>query len=466
MRNRNLGGIVWSAANGLFAVALPFLVFVGFTRLATPIEIGLVGICVSLVELLKTLAPQGLYEVLMQTDLEEHDKQATAAFLLLASGIVLAAAYLAIVGLALDHFVGAGFSPALLMPLALKLLFDVSVLQPQAALARRLAFRRLALRTMAANILAGIGGLALAALLTPLSGLVLYYVLLSFISWLTTVAGTQAAVPPAFFRPAFRAMMVEGLHASTVRLLAAANNYLDQVLIGTMVGAAAAGAYNVGKRTETVSITLASSFSSLLFQPLFAVGEPAQRRQHLRRGLACLTLVCGLPTAVVALWHQQLVPLVFGRQWADASAIVAFLCASGFARALGSVHGSLLSVSKRNRELVAYTLSSSVAGLAIVAVLGPIDIVWCVAALALKNILFLVPAGALTRNALPDVGRAYALCCVLPLLAATAGSYLAGHLAIAVLAEGALKTIGILTAAVLGAVAAGAGLLWPRIRAA
>ncbi|NEX94077.1 oligosaccharide flippase family protein [Caulobacter sp. 17J65-9] len=320
-------GAVWATLNAGLSVAFPLLLFVFFARVVPPAQLGVAAAALAALELIKALGPQGLYEALLQGEARLEEQQA-ATGLLLAAGAAGAALFVILTFAASgvwSELRGMRGAVALLAP---KVLFDLLLLQPQAALARRAAFRPLAARVMIANLLAAIVGVGVALGVEPFWGLIGAYLAQSVFLFLFTAAWSRAFARPVWAPAVLRPMARQAGLASAVRLAGAANNYLDQVLLALFVPASSLARFNLGKRIEATLVTAQAAFSGVLFQPAFAAGDPQQRAQVIRRGRALLTAACGLPTAVFAANAEPLITLVFGARWAPA-AIPAVLLAVG-----------------------------------------------------------------------------------------------------------------------------------------
>ncbi|MDR3536961.1 MAG: oligosaccharide flippase family protein [Acetobacteraceae bacterium] len=415
-------GAAWSALNALGGVALPFIVFIAFARWLSPAQVGVAVLATSLAEIVKAFGAPGLYEALLQQGpgAHRHHQTALAALLILGTGLTAVfAALIAILGRFLPSVAEAGW---LLDVVGLRILFDLATTQPQAALAQRLSFGRMASRSIVANVGAGLFGGLIALSGHPFEGLIAYLTAQSVLIFATTAIGTGVLVRPRLWHDCIADMRREAFAASIVRLVAAANNYLDQIVVAGMIGSARLAFFNLGKRVETTFITAASSFSTILFQPLFSLQATA-RAAGLRNGLAMLTVICGAPAAFMVANAPGVIHVVFGERWAEAAPVAAILACSGFARALGSVHGALLSVSRRNHQLMWVTSVSATSGIALVVVLSPFGIGAVAAALALKNAAMVAWMAVLTRHDFPRSGSAYVLVVALPFAAMLGASY-------------------------------------------
>ena len=416
-------GAIWSGVNALGGVALPFVVFIVFARWLQPAQVGVAVLATSLAEIVKSFGAPGLYEALLQQGPGARRHHETALAILLASGVALTVIFGVLLGLLGHQVPSVAAAGWLLDAIGLRILFDLATTQPQAALAQRLSFARMASRSIVANAGAGALGGLVGLCGYPFQGLIIYLVAQSALIFATTAIGTGVLVRPHFWLDCARDMRREAFAASVVRLVAAANNYLDQIVVAGMIGSARLAFFNLGKRVETTFITAAASFSTILFQPLFSLQGIATRAAGLRNGLAMLTLICGAPAAFMVTNADGVVQLVFGARWREAAPVAAILACSGFARALGSVHGALLSVSRRNQQLMAVTSVSATSGIALVVGLAPFGIIAVAAGLALKNTAMVGWMAGLTRRDFPRSLRAYATVVALPFAAMLAAGY-------------------------------------------
>jgi PST family polysaccharide transporter len=431
-------GAAWSILNAAGGVVLPFVVFIAFARWLAPAQVGVAVLATSVAEIVKAFGAPGLYEALLQQGPRAegsgvegsgaegsgaHRHHQTALALLLILGTALTAVF-AVLMTVLGHFLpSVADAGPLLDVVGLRILFDLATTQPQAALAQRLSFGRMASRSIIANVGAGALGALIGLCGFPFQGLIAYLTAQSALIFATTAVGTGALVAPRIYADCIGDMRREAFAASIVRLVAAANNYLDQIVVAGMIGSARLAFFNLGKRVETTFITAAASFSTILFQPLFSLQATEARAAGLRNGLAMLTVICGAPAAFMVTNAPGVIHVVFGARWAEAAPVAAILAVSGLARALGSVHGALLSVSKRNHQLMWVTSVSAVSGIALVAALAPFGVSAVAAGLALKNAAMVAWMAVLTRHDFPHSLTAYGMVVFLPFAAMLAAGY-------------------------------------------
>lgn len=422
-----LAGASWAGLNAIASVLLPFALFVFFARELRPALVGVVAFTTACVEVFKAIGLPGVYEALLQQDRDvERCHQTALALLLAASAVLLPACLLTLYGLGYripglhSHF-------GLLALLTLRIPLDLLTLQPQAVLVARLAFRRLALRTIVANVVAGAAGVAIATFAQPVVGLVAYQLIQSLLTFASTAAGHGVLARPRLHRDSLRSLRGETLPATGNRLLAATINSLDQMAIAPLAGDVGLANYNLGKRLETTFVTIANSFSSILFQPLFAADGALTRHRATLRALSVLTLTCGVPAALLFTDSVEVVRLLFGPRWLAAAPVVAALALNGFVRAIGMVPGSLLSVTGRNRALLTTSIVSAAGSLALVAALAWWSIAACAIAMVAKNAAIVGWMAWLTRRDAPPAST-YAMSVLVPMGAMVAAAAFASGL--------------------------------------
>ncbi|NPD65146.1 oligosaccharide flippase family protein [Lichenicola cladoniae] len=407
---------MWAGLNAAASVLLPFALFVFFAREITPSLLGLIALAMACTEVCKAIGLPGIYEALLQqkNDLKRCH-EAALALLLSASCLLVPICLLIIFGLGfLVHGLHAHF--VLLSMLVLRIPLDLASVQPQAVLVARLAFRRLAVRTIMANVIAGCVGVVITRNVNAGAGLVIYQLVQSIVTFVSTSFGSGLLVRPRFHWDCIRRLRRETLLATGNRTLAATINSVDQMLIAPLAGNIGLAYYNLGKRLETTFVTVANSFSAILFQPLFAAEGGLSKQKTTVRALLVLGLVCGIPASVVFCNSRVVVGLIFGRTWLPAAPIVAWLSLNGFVRAIGMVPGSFLSVSGRNRELLTTSIVSAIGSLALVALIASKSITLCAFSLVIKNALIVAWMAWLSRREVQQPALTYTASVLVPIV--------------------------------------------------
>ena len=405
---------LWSTVNAAAGVLLPTLVFAFFAHIVPVSEVGVVAVGLAWIEMIKVLSPQGFYEQLISHNSDQKTHESVLA-VLLATATISYFAYVGVIWISgLWRHGGQTLLLALCL-LGLRLVSDIIVLQPQALLVQELRLRRIAMRVVWANLGSGVIGLVLARF-NPLIGFVSYYISQSALTLIMTVLGSGRITFPRLRVELLRPLMRNAGYASGVRLVAAMNNYFDQILLSTLVPITILARYNLAKRVETTLITGSSAFQGVLYQPLFARTPLGGRDALLRQCIRTLNVLFGMPVILFIINNGLLVKTVFGRQWAPAATLAAIMAASGLARAYGSIHGALLSVSQRNLRQLVVTLTSGAAGVGIVLALNSFGLIAVALGLLARNLVVSLWFALMTREDMPHTLRRYCTECVGPLL--------------------------------------------------
>jgi O-antigen/teichoic acid export membrane protein len=404
---RSLTAIVWSTLNATATVLLPFVTFIYFARTTTPALIGIIALAMAGVELLKTTGMQGIYEALLQQPAEDQQCHETAMAMALLGGIGAGAIYLTV--LIVIALVTSDLSGhiAALAALGLRIPIDLAVLQPQAALAQRQLYRRLAVRTLVANSGASLLGVGVGVTMDPFNGMIVYYLSLSLLTFVSTFLGTGLIRAPRLHADAYRRMASEAQWSTAVRFVAASVNNLDQLIVACVASPTQLAFFNLGRRIETSFVSIANSFTVTMFQPLFVPGGGRSAPGALSRCVAVMTVICGIPAACLTIKYALLLPVLFGPQWTDAWLIIRLMALSGLLRAIACVPGALMSVSGHNNQLFIVSVASA-AGTAAAAGLAPFGVALCAAGLIVKNTMILALIAWFQRDQIPNPFRLYA----------------------------------------------------------
>ena len=385
-RVKFLSGAVWSGVNAIASVLLPLFVFFYFARLTPPWQVGVIAYALAWVEVVKMFAPLGVYEALLPS--EDYDSQAAAAGTLMAvCGVAAFVLYAGLIGLSTLWMPKIGELYWLALALGTRMIFDLLSIQPQIALARKLKFRGLASRSLFGNLAASLIGLAASFFVPPVAALTLYYVVQAMVGYLATVLSARHFPPLTLDWSPLRGVAKTAFMATQVRSLATIINYADQLIAGSFVAPAVIAWYNAGKRVEIAEFTASSSFSGVLFQPLFARAGDQDMSEKFQRCLLLITLFCGVPAVVLAINAKLVIGALLGPQWLGAAPLVSALAIAGLGRAIGGVHGAYMSVNGLNSVLRTRAITSALTGGCIVALTGVIGIVWVGVLLAVKNTL-------------------------------------------------------------------------------
>jgi O-antigen/teichoic acid export membrane protein len=412
MRTRVVRGLAWKVISQAFTLGSQTLVAIVLARLLFPEDYGLAAMVLVFAGIVPVFSDLALGAALVQRrDLTESDR---STVFWTTAGI---GAAFTLLGVGLSWPVAAFYGEEAVQPLlaALSLTFVVTALgtTQRALLTREMDFKSLELRLMAASLLAGVLGIALAA-----AG----YGAWAIIGQQLAAAAASTALLWAFssWRPAFafslaslRGMIGFSGNVFGTRLLFYFNRSSDNILVGRFLGTAPLGAYNLAYNVMLAPLSrLGWPIAEVLF-PAFSrmQNEPARMASawiRVNRIVGALTVPTTLGLVVVA---PEFVTAVLGSRWQAAEPVIRLLAWVGLLQSLGTLNSAVLQARDRTGTLLRYAVVALVASVTAFAVGLEWGIVGVAAGYAISS-TFVEPYYAwLTARALetPVTGLARAL---------------------------------------------------------
>lgn len=334
-------GLFWSLLSGIGPAAIGALVFLATSRALGPSEFGTVALAATITTIASALVPMGFSDALVQrADITRNHLDTVFWFCfgagtLVYLGLVVAAAPLA-------DALSTPVLAQLIIVLGLKVFFDVAGGIPSALLTRQMEFRRLAVRTTLASLAAAAVCFVFLFLGWGLWALAFSQLASSVVTGLASMLSARWWPRFNFRIDALREVARFGAFTSAQRALQAIN--LEQVLIGSLLGASVLGLFSFARRIFLL-------VSDLITGPLNAVSYPLlsslQREpKKLREAYFHATLassVCSFPLFVgLAVIADDLIPFAFGGQWADAVGALRAFCAIGILTSIGNLQAALI----------------------------------------------------------------------------------------------------------------------------
>jgi O-antigen/teichoic acid export membrane protein len=342
-RSSVLRGMVWQLmGRGTWQVS-QIVVVALLARLLSPHEYGVAGMVLVIISFEPLLAGTGLAATLVQRPTITELDKATVFWTNAALGLLACVIGIAVSPLAADFYGNAQVEPLFA---ALSVVFFISSLSSVQAnlLIREMDFRALELRSTAATLVA-----AAAAITIALRGGGAWALIVQQLAFFATSLVLLTAFSrwrPRFMysRESLRELRAFGGHVSGTILMNQLTQNADNVLIGRFLGASALGLYSLG---YSVIMLAFSRITSPVIQILFPVFS---RVQHDVRRLASLwlrslaimaaiTMPAMLGLVVVA---PDMVTVVFGPRWHDATPVIQILAPVGLAVGLQGLSSIVL----------------------------------------------------------------------------------------------------------------------------
>ena len=378
-------GVAWTAAANWVEQLTAVAVFLLIARLIGAEAFGIASMAFAFLFFGEVLVRDTLTEAIIASiELEEGRLEATLSAL---AGLAVAIALLlALAAVPVAWLYGTPQVAPLLAATSPTVLFIAAAGVPTALLRRRMAYRTLAIRSMAGMIAGGIAGVAMA-----LQGFGAW----SLVGQRLVQSGTNAvfAIGAAGWWPRrlpTRAELglVRGLGPRVValRALALAIMQTPTVALGVLAGPTAVGLFAFAFRLTDVVL-------ALLVRPFKGVAQSAVAALRRQNGatapfyldlMALCALVAFAAFAGLGLVSGPAVEVLVGPDWAPAAAVLPFLCIFGAVSALTSLQESYLLALDRLQSFLRATLAEAMLGLVLVVPASAWGPVAAAAAVALR----------------------------------------------------------------------------------
>ena len=339
-------GIVWSVVQKWGGETISFLSFIALSRLLAPKAFGLVSLASVFTIFVKVLLDQGFSAAIVQRKDLEREHLDTAFWISVLTGILLTLGGIATSGLVAAFFGEPRLAPVLRW-LSLSLILTALCSTQVAILQRKLDFKSLAIRSLAATTVGGIVGVSLAIAGFGVWSLVAQ----NLANGLTAVVVLWRA---SAWRPGFRLSKYHYKELFTFGVFVVGNNMLkvlvrrsNDFLIGYFLGPTLLGYYTIGYRLLLVIVRLVTGIINSVAFPAFArlQHDPKRMRRAFYSVTQHITLLAFPVFFGLAAIAPELVPALFGEKWAPSITIMQVLALIGIVQSVLVFNGSVIKAS-------------------------------------------------------------------------------------------------------------------------
>lgn len=414
-------GTLWSVVNSFAPAAFGIVVFMATSRVLVPAEFGLVAFAASIATLGTAIAPAGFGEALVQRVGLDRRHLDAVFWLCVGSALVIYAVLCVAAGPVAAHL-GEPVLAALIPFIGARVVFDMASAVPNALLIRSMSFKKLAMRTTVAALVAAGGCLTLLWL-----GFGLWA--LAFSQLATAAVACIGAMVSARWWPRFSISASALKDLSAFGLFASGNRFItmlsvDQILIGVLLGPAGLGIYSFARRIyQILSDLITGALSSVSYSLLSSMQS---EREKLREAYGFATFVSSavsFPVFVgLALIAHDFIPMAFGQNWTGAVVAVQAFCALGLLASIGVLQSSLVK-SQGQADLWFYYLIAKQAGTLLYVLLyysWGVDAL--ITAIVIQNYVMWLPTAHMVARILKVSLASYLASFALPILATLAMS--------------------------------------------
>jgi len=334
-------GALWSMLSSFAPAALGMLVFMATSRVLRPAEFGIVAFAASIATVGMAVAPAGFRDALIQRDSITPRHLDTVFWLCVGAALAIYGIIVACAGPLATSFGEPEL--ALLIPfIGLRVVFDMAAAVPNGLLLRTMSFRKIAMRTTAASVVAAVGCLALLWLGFGLWALAFSQLATSIVTCIGALLAARWRPGLSFDRGALKDLQAFGLFSTGNHFITTIS--IDQLLIGALLGPAGLGIYSFARRIFQILTDLITGALNLVSYSLLSSmqREPDKLREAYLFGTFASSIIAFPVFAGLALIAGDLIPFAFGAQWREAVPVVQALCALGLLTAVGVLQSSLV----------------------------------------------------------------------------------------------------------------------------
>jgi polysaccharide transporter, PST family len=346
LRQKAAKGIFWSVIQKWGRAAISIVTFVVLSRLLSPDAFGLVALATVFTVFIELFLDQGFGAAIVQRAEIEPEHLDTAFWINILTGLILT------VGVIVSsEWIASLFKePRLASVLRwLSISFILSALSSTqiSILQRKLAFKNLAARSLAASAVGGVVGIGMAFagfgvwslvgqdLVTSAAGIV--------ILWSSSDWRPGLKVSKKHYKDLFGfGVSIVGNHALTVLIRRS-----DDLLIGYYLGPTLLGFYTIGYQLLLVIIRLVTEVTNSVAFPAFArIQNEPERMRRAFYNVTQYTSLFAFPVFIgLATLAPELVPVVFGEKWAPSIPVMQVLSLIGILQSVLFFNGSVIKAS-------------------------------------------------------------------------------------------------------------------------
>lgn len=390
LQQRVARGIFWAIADNWGRQLVGLLVFFVLVALLTPVDFGLVALATVFVAFAQIFVDQGMGDALVQRRQVTPEHIDTAFWVSLLTGVLLTVA-----GIVLAIPIAALMGEPELRPIlqVLSFIFVLTALSSvQIGLLRReMAFRSLALRALFGIVGGGLVGIAMAFMGSGAWALVGQQLTTAALSTLTLWRVSPWRPSRRLSAEHFRELFSFGINVVGTDFLNFLSRYMDNLLIGIVLGTGPLGIYSVGYRIlEATGAVLVGIARKVAF-PAFA--RLQHDRERMKRAFFRVSRASGLiiiPGYVgLALVAPELIAAMFGGVWLESGPVAAVLFMIGPVLGIQSFSSGLLYAAGHPEVVFRFRLVTTVTNVVGFAVAVQYGILAVAAAFVLRGYLLM-----------------------------------------------------------------------------
>ncbi len=343
LRKEAARGVFWTAAGNWGYQLTTLVVFAVLSRLLVPEAFGLVALALVFTEVLKLITEQGMADAIVQRRHLEPAHLDTALWMSVGIGGFLTLGVAAGSTLIADVVNEPELGPVLQW-LSLTLLIASFSSVQKAILTRELRFSSLTARILGSVVAGGLVGIAAALAGFGVWSLVAQMLTMEVVGVLTLWTASDWRPHLRFSRMHFGQLFSFGANVTGYRLLRFFNRRIDNLMVGSLIGATALGFYVVAYRLLNLIINITTSVVGSVAFPVFArIQDDRDRVQKAYYKSVRLVSVVSFPAfAGLIVVAPEATRLVFGDQWDASVPVMRVLAIAGLLQSIIFVNSTVI----------------------------------------------------------------------------------------------------------------------------
>jgi O-antigen/teichoic acid export membrane protein len=375
LREKTRWSILWTVVRIASDQMFSFVVFVILARLLTPREVGTFALATAFAEVSRVIAIQGMVQNIPRAKRLTPELADTVFWTNIAMSVVVA-------------FVVLGIAPIIMdvidQPDAAGPLQALGFVLPIAALGathmslrlREFGHKSLALRSLVGGTIGGAAAIAAAFAGWGIWSLVVQRFVTESLNAIMAWLSYKWVPGRGFSMKKLREIWGFGFNIALTQILGLLPRRALDLVLGTMIGAAAVGLYRTAARTsELVASGTISPFTTVALQTLSRLQSDTKEMTKAFRWMVSRSAMLTIPALVgFGVLAPDLVPAVYGEKWQDAGLLAQAFACLGITYSLSSFASPLLMALGRGATLRMLAVTHLIATVVVAALAAPFGI--------------------------------------------------------------------------------------------
>jgi PST family polysaccharide transporter len=317
MTRRTLNGLFWTFSGTGMQAVLRVLVMIVLARLLTPVDFGLVGVALVVVEFCEIVSQIGIGPAIVQRSNLESRHIRTGFTISVMLGFLLAFLFVGLAPVISQFFHTERLTPVL-RAMAPVFVLRAFAIVAESLLQRGLHFRSLAGIQVASYIIGyGIVGVVLAWSGLGFWALVIALLVQTLVNTVALVIIQRRIIAFSLDAGAVRELLYFGTGSTATKIANFVARQSDNVIVGRWLGAAALGIYGRAYQLLAMPANLfGNAVDSVLFPALSQVQSEPQRLASAYRKSIAITALTVLPaSAIMFFLAPEIIEVLLGSGW-------------------------------------------------------------------------------------------------------------------------------------------------------